>query len=68
MKQAITKLGKYGFKLEKSDDYLEVTLKYNNFTITMEADSENSIDDKDDIVIEGIGIKANSKYLGNRVY
>ena len=68
MKQAITKLEKYGFKLKESDDYLEVTLKNNDFTITMEADTENSIDDKDNIVIEGIGIKANSKYLGNRVY
>lgn len=68
MKQAITKLEKYGFKLKESDDYLEVTLKNNDFTITMEADLENSIDDKDNIVIEGIEIKADSKYLGNRVY
>ena len=43
-------------------------MKYNDFTIIMEADTENSIDDKDNIVIEGIEIKADSKYLGNRVY
>lgn len=67
MKQSITKLEKYGFKLEESDDYLEVTLKYNDFTITMEANEEN-YEDTDNTVIEGIGIKANSKYLGNRVY
>ena len=67
MKQAITKLEKYGFKLEDSGDYLEVTLKYKDFTISMEANLEN-YEDKENTVIEKIGIKANSKYLGNREY
>lgn len=56
MKREITKLEKYGFKLEDSGDYLEVTLKYKDFTISMEANLEN-YEDKENTVIEKIGIK-----------
>ena len=67
MKQSITKLEKYGFKLEESNDYLEGTLNYKDFTITIEANLENS-ENIENTVIGKIGRKANSKYLGNIEY
>lgn len=68
MKQSISKIEKYGFKLEESDDYFVATLNYKDFTINIEANTENYDEAEDNIVIGTIQLKAKSKYLGNRSY
>ena len=68
MKQSISKIEKYGFKLEESDDYFVATLNYKDFTITIEADTEDYEEAEEDVVIGTIELKAKSEYLGNKVY
>ncbi len=68
MKQAISKLENYGFKLEESNDYFTATLNYKDFTIKMEADTENYEEKEDEVIIGAIQLEAKSEYLGNRVY
>lgn len=67
MKQSISKLEKYGFKSEKSDNYLSVTLKYKEFTIKLESDMVD-YDNNDDVTISNIELEVESKYLGNTLY
>ena len=55
--EAISKIEKYGFKLEKGNTN---TFKYKKFTIKLETDSK-----KNDNKISSLYIEAESEYLGN---
>ena len=68
MKEAISKIEKYGFKLEDNNNYYEVTLKNKDFSIILYSDSENFEENDDIIVVDSIQVNADSEYLGNRMY
>ena len=66
MRDAISKIESYGFKVENNIDYFEVSFIYDDVTITIESDIEN--DDEDNESVKSISIKTDSEYLGNRIY
>ncbi len=68
MKQSISKIEKYGFKLEERNNYFVATLNYKDFTIEIDADTDNYDEEEDKVIIGAIKLKAKSEYLGNRVY
>ena len=68
MKQSISKIEKYGFESEENNTYFDAVLNYKDFTIRIEADTENFDEAEDAVTIGTIQLKANSEYLGNRVY
>ena len=68
MKQSISKIEKHGFKLEERNNYFVATLNYKDFTIEIEADTENYDEEEEKVIIGAIKLKAKSEYLGNRVY
>ena len=67
MKESISKIEKYGFKLEESKNDLVATLEYKDITITIDADVATYVENGDN-KIETIKIKIKSEYLGNRIY
>ena len=68
MKKSISKIEKHGFKLEERNNYFVATLNYKDFTIEIEADTENYDEEEEKVIIGAIKLKAKSEYLGNRVY
>ncbi len=68
MKQAISKLEKYGFELEERNNHFVATLKYKEFTIKIESDVENYEENEDKVIIDIMQLEVKSEYLGNRLY
>ncbi len=68
MKQAISTLEKYGFKLEERNNDFVATLKYKEFTIKIESDEESFEKNEDKVTIGMMQLEAKSEYTGERIY
>lgn len=70
MNSAISKISKYGFKLdnENRNNNFVATLTNGDYTIKLNADSRNYDGNESNPKITSIKLRANSEYLGNRVY
>lgn len=68
MSQSISKIEKYGFELQDRNNSYIAKFKIQDITITLEADIYDLYANDDELVVDKICIKAESKYLGNRMY